>query len=154
LLVTQPMVAWYSFQAYNSVYNLETDITSNNTHYLEHSDLDLPVMLKYRFANYKISPYIQAGLGVQLGLSTKAYSISDRYGRVNGQYTLIDEGIYVDSGALSNQYFGAVGGAGVEIPIGPYLTTVVGANYSIYTSDVDTGSNRKSYPDFFVAVTF
>ena len=111
-------------------------------------------MLKYRFPYYKISPYIQAGPAFQMGLSTKAYSLTDRYQFLNGQNTLIEEDGYVDSGALNNKYFGAVGGVGVEIPINPYITSVVGVNYSVYTADVNTGSNKKTYPEFFVAITF
>jgi hypothetical protein len=155
-LVTQLTVAHYSFTTYNEFGNIETGITSKNTHYLKHTDLDIPLMLKYRFPYYKISPYIQAGPAFQVGLSTKAYSISKRYAFVKGQNTLIedDNDGYADSGALNNKYFGAMGGAGVEIPINPYITSVIGVNYSIYTADVETGSNRKTYPEFFVAVTF
>ncbi|MEQ8808994.1 MAG: outer membrane beta-barrel protein [Imperialibacter sp.] len=153
-LVTQLTVAHYSFSTQNQFSNIETGITSQNTHYLKHTDLDIPLMLKYRFPYYKISPYIQAGPAFQMGLSTKAYSLTDRYQFLNGQNTLIEEDGYVDSGALNNKYFGAVGGVGVEIPINPYITSVVGVNYSVYTADVNTGSNRKTYPEFFVAITF
>ncbi|WP_339815413.1 outer membrane beta-barrel protein [uncultured Imperialibacter sp.] len=154
LLVTQPMVAYHSFTATNNNYSPEDATTSYNTHYLKHTDLDIPIMLKYRFANYKFSPYIQAGPALQLGISTKAYSLSDKVKLQNGQFELIAEDVYVDSGALANKYLGVSGGAGVEIPINSYITSVVGVNYSIYTADVDTGSNRKTYPEFFVAVTF
>ncbi len=154
LLVTQPMVAFHSFEATNSNYSPEDATTSYNTHYLKHTDLDIPIMLKYRFANYKFSPYVQAGPALQVGLSTEAYSISDKVKFQNGQFELIAEDIYVDSGALANKYFGVAGGAGVEIPINPYITSVVGVNYSIYTADVDTGTSRKSYPEVFIGVTF
>lgn len=154
LLVTQPMVAAYSFTVFETNYSIKTDVTAENTHYLIHTDLDLPLMLKYRFPHYKVSPYVQAGPAFQLGLSTESYSITDQYTRVDGQYSLVREDIYTDSGALANKYMGAVAGIGAEIPLSPYITSVFGVNYSIFTSDVDTGNNRKSYPDFFVAVTF
>ncbi|WP_339792298.1 hypothetical protein [uncultured Imperialibacter sp.] len=153
-LVTQLTVAHYSFTTYNEFGNIETGITSQNTHYLKHTDLDIPLMLKYRFPYYKISPYIQAGPAFQMGLSTKAYSLTDRYAFINGQYTQVEEDAYVESLALNNKYIGAMAGAGVEIPINPYITSIIGVNYSIYTADVNTGSNRKTYPEFFVAVTF
>jgi len=153
LLVTQPMVGIYNFSVRDTQYNPQTAITSENTHHLEHTDLDLPVMLKYRLP-FRTAPYIQAGLAAQIGLSTKSYSVSDRYGRVNNVYTLLEEDIYVDSQALAGTFFGPIVGAGVEVPITPYITTVWGVNYSIYKANVDTGDNRKTYPDIFLAITF
>jgi len=153
LLATQPMVGIYNFTVHETQYNPQTAKRSENTHYLEHTDLDLPVMLKYRLP-LRTAPYLQAGLAAQIGLSTKSYSITDQYGRVDNQDTLLKEDIYADSQALASFYFGPIVGAGVEVPITPYITTVWGINYSIYKAKVDTGDNRKSYPDIFLAITF
>lgn len=154
LLVAQPSVARFRFSTKAETYNPQTGVVSSNTHYLDHVDLDLPLMLKYRFPFYYASPYIQAGPAVQIGLSTKSYSLTDRIELVDGQYAVTEEDVYVESGALAKSYLGAVFGTGIEIPISPYITGVLGANYSIFTADVETGYNKKRYPEIFLAVTF
>ncbi len=154
LIALQPSAAHFTFTTEASTYNPETGITSLNTHYLDHIDLDLPVLLKYRLPFYYASPYLQAGFAAQVGLSTKSYSLTDRLESVNGQLVVTEEDIYVDSGALASSFFGTILGAGVEIPLTPYITSIVGFNYSMFKADVETGYNKKRSADFFIAFTF
>lgn len=154
LLVLHPTVAKFNFSVREDTYNPQTDVVSINNHHLDHIDLDLPLMLKYRFPFYYASPYIQAGLAAQVGLSTKSYTLTDRIEQVDGQYEVTEKDLYIDSGALARSFFGAVMGAGVEIPITPYITGILGANYAVFNADVETGYNKKRSQEFFIAVTF
>lgn len=78
LLAMQPSVANFRFSVEDATFNPETGVTSLNTHYLKHTDLDLPLMLKYRMSFYRVSPYVQAGLLAQFSLSSESYSLTDR----------------------------------------------------------------------------
>lgn len=154
LLVVHPTVAKFNFSVRDETYNPQTNVVSINNHHLDHIDLDLPMMLKFRLPFYYASPYIQAGLAAQVGLSTKSYTLTDRIEQVDGRYEVTEKDLYVDSGALASSFFGAVMGTGVEIPITPYITGILGASYAIFNADIETGYNKKRSPEFFIAVTF
>lgn len=154
LLVTQPVIATYSFATFSTFYNVQTAVTSNTTHYLEHVDLDLPVMLKYRTSYYRASPFIQLGLAYQLSFAVRSYAVTDQYQLRNNRFELVAEDIRTDSDALAKGYMGAVGGVGIEVPINPYITTVIGSNFSVFNAKVETGKNRKTYPELYLAVIF